>query len=177
MKLDELVAKQGKRVSKTRGEHVFVQGDTDRNLYLVKSGLLKAYYNSDDGKEFIKSFLGPADLIASMTSAVSGDCCSFSLLSLADCQLIQLPFAKVRELSLSDIEFANIMIEQLLSFSMKKEQREYQFLCLSAEQRFQQLQQTKPELLEKVTQNDLAKYLGITPVALSRIKKRIGPSH
>ncbi|VAW33114.1 hypothetical protein MNBD_GAMMA01-231, partial [hydrothermal vent metagenome] len=26
--------------------------------------------------------------------------------------------------------------------------------------------------LEKVTQNDLARYLGITPVGLSRIKKR-----
>jgi CRP-like cAMP-binding protein len=28
-------------------------------------------------------------------------------------------------------------------------------------------------LIEQVTQNDIALYLGITPVALSRIKKRL----
>jgi len=55
---------------------------------------------------------------------------------------------------------------------MKKEQGEFEFLCMSAEERFCRIAEVSPTLLEKVTQNDLSRYLGITPVGLSRIKKR-----
>lgn len=56
-----------------------------------------------------------------------------------------------------------------MAFAMKKEQREYELLCLSAQQRYQALLARKPDIYDFVTQGDIAKYLGITPVALSRI--------
>ena len=64
------------------------------------------------------------------------------------------------------------MINSLISLAIKKERREYEFLCLSAPERFALLKQRDPELVAKLTQNDIARYLGITPVALSRIKQR-----
>ena len=79
----------------------------------------------------------------------------------------------LHEYSQKDHEIANNLIELLLHFSMKKEKREFEFLCLSAEERYCLLAETSPGLLEKVTQNDIARYLGVTPVALSRIKKRV----
>ena len=33
--------------------------------------------------------------------------------------------------------------------------------------------QNTPDLLKLVTQNEIARYLGVTPVGLSRIKKRV----
>ena len=65
------------------------------------------------------------------------------------------------------------MIDMLLNFAMKKEKREFEFLCLSPETRYRQLAQNSPALLNRITQNDLAKYLGVTAVGLSRIKKRV----
>ena len=53
---------------------------------------------------------------------------------------------------------------------MKKERREYEFLCLSAEERYRLLIKRSPDLVRQVTQNEIARYLGITPVALSRIR-------
>jgi|GEM_PF-5159862 len=41
------------------------RGEEDQSIYMVKSGLLKAYYLSSDGKENIKSFLMPGDNTAS----------------------------------------------------------------------------------------------------------------
>ena len=32
---------------------------------------------------------------------------------------------------------------------------------------------TAPAILDLVTQNEIARYLGVTPVGLSRIKKRV----
>jgi DNA-binding MarR family transcriptional regulator len=79
----------------------------------------------------------------------------------------------IREYSRRDVNIANEMLDVLLQFSMKKEKREYEFLCLSAEERFSLLIKSRPNILNNITQNDLARYLGVTPVGLSRIKKRV----
>lgn len=171
MKLDELLKLEGKTIKKNKGDHIFMQGDPDKSLYYVKSGLLKAYYTSEEGKEFIKSFLLKSDLIGSMRSVVSERNCSFSLICLEPSTLIQIPFGVLQKYSQNDLELANTMIDLLVRFAMKKEEREYEFLCLSAEERFERLSTTA--LLDRITQNDLARYLGITPVGLSRIKKRV----
>jgi CRP-like cAMP-binding protein len=58
--------------------------------------------------------------------------CSFSLLCLKDTTLIKLPYQKVREAAANNLELAKAIIELLMSFAMKKEQCEYELLCLSA---------------------------------------------
>jgi CRP-like cAMP-binding protein len=150
----------------------FCRGDTDPSLYFIRAGLIKAYYTSEDGKESVKSFLLANDMIGSLTSLNQEGVCSFSLICLQTTHLEKISFAKIRAQSEIDIQFANGMIEFLLGFARKKEQREYEFLCLSAETRYRLLANNYPHLMEQVTQNYLAGYLGVTPVGLSRIKKR-----
>lgn len=173
MNFQELLQLEGVSLEKAKGEHVFMQGEADKSLYFVESGLLKAYYTSKDGKESVKSFIQSDDIIGSLAAAYSDKNCSFSLVCLEPTTLRKIPFTIILEYSKKDLKIANNMIEVLLNFSIKKEQREFEFLCLSAEERFCKLVETNPVLLEKVTQNDLARYLGITPVGLSRIKKRV----
>lgn len=168
----EYIKQHGDEVAFEKGTHIFRQGDENQSLYFVVGGILRAYYNNVNGKETIKSFIMPNDIIGSLTSAYSHRKCSFSLQCLADCKLIRFSFSKLVFASQSDQQIANKMIEFLTVFAMKKEQREYEFLCLSAEERYLLLVNDRPELLDMVTQNDIAKYLGITPVGLSRIKNR-----
>ncbi len=168
----ELLRLEGKTIEKAKHEHIFVQGDSDRSFYRVQSGLLKAYYTSKKGKESVKSFILPEDTICSLTSAYSEGGCSFSLICLEATILIKIPFAKLYEYSQKHHEIANKIIELLLGLAMKKEKREFEFLCLSAEERYHLLVEASPKLLETVTQNDIARYLGVTPVGLSRIKNR-----
>lgn len=47
------------------------------------------------------------------------------------------------------------------------------FITSSPEERYLGLLQTRPELLQRVPQHQLASYLGVTPESLSRIRKRI----
>lgn len=172
MNFHELLQHEGVTVVKDKGEHIFMQGDVDGSLYFVQSGLLKAYYISEDGKESVKSFLLPNDIIGSLTSVYLKESCSFNLICLEPAALKKIPFEILHEYSKNNLEVASDMIELLLLFAMKKEQREFEFLCMSAEERFCRLKEVSPMLLEKVTQNDISRYLGITPVGLSRIKKR-----
>lgn len=173
MHFNEFISKHGIPLSKSAGDHVFRQGDNDQSLYVVKSGLLKAYYLSNEGKENIKSFIEPGDNIGSLLAAHRNGSCRFSLLCLKSCELIKVDFRAIYQASLTDIEMATAVGKFLLAFAMKKEHREYELLCLSAEERYRILLCDKPELIALVTQNDLARYLGVTPVSLSRIKQRI----
>ncbi len=173
MNLNEFILKNGKPLVAEADEHLFRQGDLSQSLYIVKSGLLKAYYLSVDGKEHIKSFLLPGDNIGSLTALYSGQACTFSLVCLKPCELIVLKFSDLYEASRQDAEISAAVVDFLLKFGMKKEMREYELLCLSAEERYRRLIENTPDLFKQVTQNEIARYLGITPVALSRIKKRM----
>ena len=154
------------------GEHVFRQGDSDRRLYLVREGLLKAYYLSDDGKETIKSFILPGDFIGSLTAAYKREACSFNLVCEESSVLVPVDFDAIYRASQDNAAIASGMLDVLLGLAMKKERREMELLCLSAEDRYRQLLERSPDLIERVKQKDIARYLGITPVALSRIRKR-----
>lgn len=169
-----LLREHGQPLAAQRQQHIFRQGDTGGHLYYVQTGLLKAYYLSDEGKESIKSFITEGSIIGSLNAVVNQAGCSFSLVALEASQLLRLPFSLLLEKAASSHAVANDVIEQLLALVMKKEQREFELLSLSAEQRYQQFLAQAPGVVERITQSDMARYLGVTPVALSRIKKRCG---
>ncbi len=163
----------GEQYKCDKGAIIFNQGDASDDLYFVETGLLKAFYVTIEGKEFVKSFIREGNVIGSLTALMSNDNCSFSLVALEPCSLHRIKFSELTQTAEKDITMANIFIKLLFNFSMKKERREYEFLCLSAEERYQLIKEQTPDLLDRVTQNDIARYLGITPVALSRIRARI----
>ena len=155
-----------------RGDHVFRQGDQDRNIYVIKHGLLKAYYLGENGKEHVKSLLIEGAFIGSMTACHSRQASTFSLVCLEDSQLYALGFDELRAMAADNLDVAQFVISGLLDLAMKKERREFEFLCMSAADRYRAMCDREPALLKRVTQNDIARYLGVTPVALSRIKSR-----
>lgn len=173
MQKTEFLLDVGRPVERKKHDYVFRQGDEDTSVYVVVNGLLKAYYVTPEGKEFVKSLILPGSFIGSMTACHANELCSFSLRCLEDSELVEVKFADLKAMAFRDEQIAEFVINGLLDLSMKKERREYEFLCLTAEERYQRLMSRSPEILQRVTQNDIARYLGITPVALSRIKARL----
>ncbi|BDU36951.1 Crp/Fnr family transcriptional regulator [Vibrio nigripulchritudo] len=173
MNFFEFVEKYGTEVNKEDGEHLFRQGDYDGSMYIIQEGMLKAYYVTAEGKESVKSFLIEGDVIGSMSAAYARLQNTFSLITLTPCKLTKFDFQTLHQQTQNDIELSQNVIEILLKFAMKKEQRERDLLCLSAQERYENLLESAPDLIERVTQNDIARYLGVTPVGLSRIKQRV----
>jgi len=162
----------GKPILAKKGELLFKQGDVDTSIYVVISGLLKAYYLTLEGKELVKSFIQEGEFIGSLIACNSTEPCTFSLMCLEDCSLLRVPFSDLQAASISNPDFSSIITNALVSLAIKKERREYEFLCLSAQARYNLFKQRNQSIIDRVTQNDIARYLGITPVALSRIKQR-----
>lgn len=167
----------GELIELDRGDVVFRQGENSDFIYSIRTGLLKAFYITADGKERIKSFVREDDVFGNLSALLSKRGCSFTLVCLEPTSLMRIRFSKFQKLAKTDLVVANQLVRLLANLAIKKERREYEFLCLSAKERYGLLADTTPELLDRVTQNDIARYLGITPVALSRIRSRMrGPN-
>lgn len=169
MNLNALINEFGTAQSFEKSAHIFMQEQTNNNIYFIRSGILKAYYINTDGKEFIKSFIFVNDIIGSM-QALQGGLTSYNLQCIKATQVTKLAYKHIRDRCKENISLANEVIELLSALAIKKERREFELLCLPAEQRYLQLLKKIPNIYDYVTQNDIARYLGITPVALSRIK-------
>lgn len=170
--IDELMRQRGRPLAVAAGASVWLQGESDSRLVQVETGLLKAVYVREDGREFVKSLLGPDSVIASLAAAARGGTCTFTLQAVERSELRALDFADVRSAAKSDPTLAQDVIELLIELAWKKEQREFQLLSMSAEERYAEAV-SRGLGVEGISQAELASYLGITPPALSRIKKRI----
>jgi CRP-like cAMP-binding protein len=168
----KLVEEKGREIALCTGQHLFRQGDRDPNVYFVKSGLLKAYYVRSDGKEHIKSFLPEGSIIGSMVALIDNDPCTFSLSAVEDGTAIALPYRNLEDAARTDVLLANSLIGFLSAYGKRKERREYELLSLSPADRLTILTKTMPDIASRVSQADLAAYIGVTPQALSRIKRR-----
>lgn len=172
--MNEQLKELGNIRSFPKGTFLFRQGARDGNLFFIQSGLVKAYYETREGKEFIKSFLMEGEFIASMQSIVAGNPNSFTVLCLENSVVIEISKDTVVNRLITDPSLTDVLNMMLLKLAQKKERREYELLCMSPEERYLLFCERESKLIDRLSQNDIARYLGITPVALSRIRKRVG---
>jgi len=172
MNFNEYIQCHGTRRNYNKGEVLFSQGELCKDLYFIVKGLVKVFYLTSDGREFVKSFITEDAPITSLRSLILGETSSFTVICLEPSAVIQLDFQALMSFVTTDLEMSISLNEALFKLAIKKEKREYEFLCLSAQERYKMLKEKSPHLVERVSQADIARYLGITPVALSRIRHR-----
>ncbi|QTH42550.1 Crp/Fnr family transcriptional regulator [Cohnella sp. LGH] len=125
------------------------------------------------GDEYNKSFCSAHDFIASYGSLLAGVPSRISIQALADSLLLTIRYSDFRSLydrQLCWERLGRLLIERLY---VKKELREREFLALSAEARYLKFLERYGHLETAIPQYHIASYLGITPVALSRIRKKL----
>ncbi len=163
----------GRELRFAKGEHLFFQGELCRDVFCMRHGLVKLYFNTLEGKEWIKSFIADRGLLGSRISQALHHPSPFSALCLEETTVVRIPYDIFEEVCFSDMAMAQAIFRFTQWLGVRKELREYQLLCLSAEEGYREFIQSNPGLAVRLTQIDIARYLGITPIALSRIKKRI----
>ncbi len=154
-----------------RTETIFEQGEERDAIFLQVSGLTKLAYQGADGSEWIKSLIVDAGLFG--VSAQAGDVSRFAAICIEPTQLVTLPGTWVRRAIVEDAAIASQIAAFDRWLAARKQAREEALLCLTAEQRFLALRRDEPALLARLTQADIARYLRITPIAFSRIKRRV----
>lgn len=159
-------------ISLGKGEIVIKQGEVCADIYFIRAGLVKMSYLTLEGKEFIKSFIQEQGFFGSLHSQLTGGGSTFSVVALEPLEIERMPFSIVEDLLETQPHLQMHFLRFFQKLALKKELREYELLCLSAQQRYEKLCEQQAGLVKRIRQADLALYLGITPIALSRLKNR-----
>lgn len=160
------------QVEHPKGHHLFRANRVERSIFFVRKGIFRAYTESF-GDEITFWFGKEGDLAISMRSYVNKQSGYEDIELLEDCTLYQLSIDDLHKLFADDIHIANwgrILIEREL---LKTEERLITKLLKSATDRYAELLENSPELLQRIQLSYIASYLGITQVSLSRIRARL----
>ncbi|MET4105155.1 Crp/Fnr family transcriptional regulator [Hymenobacter sp. UYP22] len=157
-----------------RKEDFVTQGRLAPELAMVVSGACRLLYTRPDGEERTTYFFFDNHLMGSYQSCLTGQPSQFSIQALAPTELLTFPYALLRQLFDQHPvyeRFGRQLAEYLL---LGTDARLAELLLLSPEQRYQALLHShKTKILERIPQQYIASYLGITPVSLSRIRARL----
>lgn len=154
-----------------KGDILLKQGQYSNENYFVIQGCIRTYYVIE-GEEKTTAFftefgaLTPPCVFSKTPSDCFVSCVEDSLLLVSNTAMgaeINNKFPKFESM-------CKVFSEELLA----KQQIDFDtFKTSSPEQRYQQLIQQRPDLIQRVPQHQLASYLGIKPQSLSRIRARI----
>ena len=155
-----------------KGATLFSQGQHHPYAYFLHQGLVKLCYVTHSGTERTKSLLQEGALFASLGALRPEAVCGFSAVTLEPVEGERFPMGAFLERMEQNLLWERIGRKFFQELAFRKERREYQLLVLSAPERYEQVIQESPELLQRLSQAELARFIGITPVALSRIRGR-----
>ncbi|GEN10864.1 cAMP-binding domain of CRP or a regulatory subunit of cAMP-dependent protein kinases [Myxococcus fulvus] len=156
-----------------KGEFLFHVGEVRPCIFIVTKGLVKMVYETTEGRAWVKAFAGEGTCFASLVALAPGGVTSFSTQAVVESRVEQLDFAQVRRLAAHHLEWQRAVSRAFEVYGLRKEKREMELLTLSAEERYQRFLDEHPELAPLLAQRDIASYIRVTPVALSRIRARM----
>lgn len=162
------VQAQFRAMNVNAGEVLLLQGEKQKYAYFIVSGILKACHYGNSGSILSKEFYFQHELCFLYCSWLTQAPAKYQIESIEDALLIQIP---LEQLSHADWQLAKIaLLSQQLIY---KEEKEAFFLLNTPEQRYLFLVENRPLWVNTLNNIQLASYIGINPVSLSRLKSRI----
>jgi len=148
-------------------------GITENYLSFIEKGIVRFYIPKDDGSELTFVFAFDGWFMSAYDSFLTQTPCTYHVETLTNTVLWRLSYTDLQNVYSSTFlgnKIGRMASEQLF---LMKTKRELSFMQDSAQQRYLNLLAEQPHLIQNIPLQYLASYIGITPQALSRIRKRI----
>lgn len=152
-----------------RGDYLCEAGAQPTALYFLVSGVARFFYLTEEGKEFNKAFARAGELVGPLVALATGEPCTYFVQTLTECQSLRIPADLVPAIYDRHCCWERIGRRLAEQTTLRKEQREKEFLLTSARARYDAFNARYPGLQQQIPQKHIASYIGITEVALSRL--------
>lgn len=156
-----------------KGQQLITQGQPAPKLFFLIKGMVRYMSVSAEGKEFTQSFAYAPGISGSTRAMTKNVDAMFSIEALDDVICLEFEWHMFFEQMQSQPGFMAAYNRLLENMFIKKEEREYAFVQQSAEQRYLTFLDKNPQLHEKIPLKMIASHIGITPIALSRIRNKL----
>ena len=153
------------------GEFFLRGGESTQTVAFVAHGLLRMFYLRGDGKEFNKSFIRRGHFVGALDALIMGEKSRISIQCLEPSALLEIEYSILVSFYERDMFWQRLGRKLAERLYIKKARREAAFLMEPALNRYESFLVTHADLEGRLTDYHIASYLGITPEALSRLKK------
>ena len=154
-----------------KGTILLKEGQKSNSSYFVLKGCIRTYYVLDIEEKTTAFYtemeaLTPSCVISKTPSEYYISCIEDTILTVSNTDMEVEVNSKFPKFEI----MCRMLSEELLA---KVKLNFDEFKTSSPEQRYLNLIQKRPDLIQRVPQHQLASYLGITPQSLSRLRARI----
>lgn len=160
-------------VSLDAGSIYIRKGETTRKVAFIEQGIIRAYAVKDSGDEPTLFLRWEGQIIASHDCIIDSRPSRFIYRTLEPTTLLEINYDELESTLKIYPEYEplrNFFLLRMLSDSLKGIES---FVTQSPEERYRNLIAERIDLVNRVPDKYIASMLGITPVSLSRIRRRI----
>lgn len=155
-----------------KGDTLLNMGENTKIVCLILQGIVRGVYIDIEGVEITKCFTKEGEW-----------CCFYNMLNdspseywieaLEDCQVAEIDVENLRDL-LTNFQELRALYEKLYNSAfIMSDEKGVTLQRMQAKERYLYFVNKYPEIEERVKQEYIASYVGITPSSLSRIKRKL----
>jgi CRP-like cAMP-binding protein len=155
-----------------KGDYLLKGGDVCNHVTFINKGFFRVYHTFGE-EELTTNFAFEGNYVTDYPSFVSRQPTSDNIVAMDDAEVLMLDYDGLQtayEQYPVWQKFGRMVAEYILLFVVDRNKA---LLFLSPEERYLKLMKDRPKVIAKVPLKYIASYLGITPEALSRIRKRM----
>lgn len=171
--LDEEATKdllnKAKQKSFQKGDLILRRGEVCRYLYFIDKGLTKLFFSTEE-KEFIMRFFAENAMFTSLDSYLTQTPAHYEIMALEPTELTLINFTTVETLCQKHHSVETVFRKLISVAALNMMKRVSEMLDQNASERYKNFVNENNALLQRISLGDLASYLGITQVSLSRIR-------
>jgi CRP-like cAMP-binding protein len=160
-----------KEIALSKNEYLLTQGQICRHLYFLEKGALRGFYNLD-GKEITHWFGFEKDFVTSFHSFITQEPAVENIQLLEGCILWAISKETLTKLFNQYHEIERLMRIAYEKYYIRLEERFVNAQFKTAAERYENLLQHTPHIIERVPLGYIAAYLGISQETLSRIRSK-----
>jgi len=148
-------------------------GEVSRKLFLINKGVLRSYLIMENGRELTKTLFTPIEFFASFTSMLTNKPSEFIYETLTDCHVYEINYEAFVNLCNTNTEVLKFYSRYLEFLFIAGESTFIAISSMNAKERYLKLKERIPNIENLIPQYQIASYLNITAVQLSRIRSKL----
>ncbi|SFB76730.1 cAMP-binding domain of CRP or a regulatory subunit of cAMP-dependent protein kinases [Flexibacter flexilis DSM 6793] len=156
-----------------KDDYVLEAGKIPREIIFLTDGIMRICYFNNKGDEVTKYFFDENNFIADINNYNQNTPATEYIQAIIDCKYISFSKDAMTELSMTIIEWDNIIAKITAKALAEKVNKISPMMVEDAKERYLSFFEKFPKLANRIPLSYLASYLGITQSSLSRIRKNI----
>lgn len=169
----QVLLKCAKIKSYAQGEYLIKEGQLKKEVFLIRKGLVRAFRISDKGEEITTMLRWEHQALASPDLTLFNEPARQFFEALEPTNVFCIDYDELQTIFTENPKLEANRKYVLQNILREALQRIDAFVMLSPEERYLDFIKSNPDIANRVPNKYIAHILGITPVSLSRIRKRI----